>query len=193
MPNRPLCSSLNSTASRRHKAQYHDGGAKQCRSSLKIRWACAGSTSVKWVLTSCSAWRDAWKTRSKHFSSPKHHLSQVHYCQPLSRVRFFATLWTVVGQAPLPLGFCRRECWSGLPCPSAGDLPDPETEPMSPVLQADSLPSREALSSQLQLSAVTPSCPTLCPLTTRTVPNSSCLLPPDIPKSHHCFSLLSYF
>ena len=51
------------------------------------------------------------------------------------------TLWTIVGQAPLPLGFRRRECWSGLPCPSAGDLPDPETEPMSPVLQADSLPS----------------------------------------------------
>ena len=30
--------------------------------------------------------------------------------------------------------------WSGLPFPSPGDLPDPEIEPRSPVLQADSLP-----------------------------------------------------
>ena len=51
------------------------------------------------------------------------------------------TLWTVVGQAPLPMGFSRQGCWSGLPCPSPGALPDPEIEPGSPMLQADSLPS----------------------------------------------------
>ena len=32
-------------------------------------------------------------------------------------------------------------CWSGLPFPSPGDLPDPGIEPRSPALQADSLPS----------------------------------------------------
>ena len=26
------------------------------------------------------------------------------------------------------MGFSRRECWSGLPCPSPGDLPNPEPE-----------------------------------------------------------------
>ena len=31
---------------------------------------------------------------------------------------------------------------SGLPCPSPGDLPDPGTEPGSPMLRADSLPSK---------------------------------------------------
>ena len=31
--------------------------------------------------------------------------------------------------------------WSGLPCPPSGDLPNPGTEPTSPALQADSLPS----------------------------------------------------
>ena len=31
--------------------------------------------------------------------------------------------------------------WSGLPFPSPGDLPDPEIDPGSPVLPADSLPS----------------------------------------------------
>ena len=37
-------------------------------------------------------------------------------------------------------GFSRQEYWSGLPCPSPGDLPDPGIEPVSPALQADSLP-----------------------------------------------------
>ena len=38
-------------------------------------------------------------------------------------------------------GFSRQAYWSGLPCPSPGDLPDSGTEPGSPELQADSLPS----------------------------------------------------
>ena len=42
-------------------------------------------------------------------------------------------------QAPLFMGFSRQECWSGLPFPSPGDLPNPEIEPGSPTLQADSL------------------------------------------------------
>ena len=57
-------------------------------------------------------------------------------------VRLFGTLWTVAGQAPLPIGFPRQEHWSGLPFPPPGDLPDLGIEPMSyvsPVLQEDSL------------------------------------------------------
>ena len=59
-----------------------------------------------------------------------------------SHVRFFATLWTVSCQALLSIGFFRQEYWNGLPCPPPGDLPNPGTEPTSPVspaLQADSL------------------------------------------------------
>ena len=33
--------------------------------------------------------------------------------------------WTLVHQAPLSMEFPRQEYWSGLPCPSPGDLPDP--------------------------------------------------------------------
>ena len=40
-----------------------------------------------------------------------------------------------------PWGFSRQEYWSGLPCPPPEDLPNPEIEPRSPTLQADSLPS----------------------------------------------------
>ena len=39
------------------------------------------------------------------------------------------------------MGYSRQEYWSELPFPSPQDLPDPETEPGSPALQADSLPS----------------------------------------------------
>ena len=46
---------------------------------------------------------------------------------------------TVAHQAPLSMGFSRQECWSGLPFPSSGDLPNPVIEPRSPALQEDSL------------------------------------------------------
>ena len=37
--------------------------------------------------------------------------------------------------------FSRQEYWRELPFPSPGDLYNPEIEPGSPALQADSLPS----------------------------------------------------
>jgi len=46
----------------------------------------------------------------------------------------------VACQAPLSVGFPRQEHWSGLLFSSPGNLPDPRIEPMSPALQADSLP-----------------------------------------------------
>ena len=59
----------------------------------------------------------------------------------LSRVRLFATPWTVAYQAPLSMGFSSQEYWSGLPCPSPRDLPNPGIEPRSPTSQTDTLPS----------------------------------------------------
>ena len=46
-----------------------------------------------------------------------------------SHVRFFATLCAVAHKAPLSMGFSRQVYFSGLPCPTPGDLPDPGTEP----------------------------------------------------------------
>ena len=62
-----------------------------------------------------------------------------------SRLRIFATLWTVTCQAPLSMGFSRQEYWSGLPFPSPGDLPNPEIELVSaasPALQQTLYPLR---------------------------------------------------
>ena len=52
----------------------------------------------------------------------------------LSRVRLIATPWTAAYQAPPSLGFSRQEYWSGLPCPSPGDLPHSGIETGSPAL-----------------------------------------------------------
>ena len=60
-----------------------------------------------------------------------------------SHVQLFVILWTVAHRVPLSKGFSRQEHWSGLPCPSPGDLPNPGIEPRSlsyPALDADSLP-----------------------------------------------------
>ena len=52
----------------------------------------------------------------------------------LSRVRLFATPWTVAYHTPSSMGFSRQEYWSGLPFASPEDLPDPGIEPGSPAL-----------------------------------------------------------
>ena len=49
-----------------------------------------------------------------------------------------ATPWSAAQQAPLSVGFPRKEYRSGLPFPSPGDLPDPGIETVSAALQADS-------------------------------------------------------
>ena len=77
-----------------------------------------------------------------------HYLPGMH-AESLSHARLFVTLWTVAHQALLSMRFPRQEHWNGLSCPSPGDLPDPGIKPVSPVspaLQADSLPIREVLS-----------------------------------------------
>ena len=63
----------------------------------------------------------------------------------LSHGPLFVTLWTVACQVLLSMGFSRQEYWSGFSCSPPRDLPDSGIEPASPVspaLQADSLPSK---------------------------------------------------
>ena len=52
--------------------------------------------------------------------------------QLLSRVQLCATLWTIVHQAPLSMGFPRQEYWHGAPSPE--DLPDSGIKPESHAL-----------------------------------------------------------
>ena len=66
----------------------------------------------------------SWTSRSQQSKKVK--------VKSLSRVRLFATPWTVAYQAPPFMGFSRQEYWSGLPFPSLGDLPYPGFEPSEP-------------------------------------------------------------
>ena len=65
-------------------------------------------------------------------------------CAVLSRSVVSDSLWPR-GLQPArllcPWGFSRQEYWSELPCPPPRVLPNPGTEPGSPALQVDSLPS----------------------------------------------------
>ena len=61
------------------------------------------------------------------------------------------TLWDLMGcssQAPLSVGSSRQEDWRGLPFLSSGDHPNPEREPVSPALQAESEPPGKPVSTQ---------------------------------------------
>ena len=74
-------------------------------------------------------------------------------CLVLSHVQLFLIPRTVVRQAPLSMRFSGQEYWSGLPCPSPGDLPKPGMEPRSPAVWVDSLPSESPAKPQEMLAA----------------------------------------
>ena len=63
--------------------------------------------------------------------------THIHTHISLSRVRLFATPWTVVHQAPPSLGFSRQEYLSGLPFPAPWDLPNPGIKLRSPALTSE--------------------------------------------------------
>ena len=73
----------------------------------------------------------------------KQHSKLIHVLSCFSSVQLYVTPWTAAHQAPLSMGFSRKENWSMLPCPPPGDLPNPRIElasPAFPSLQVDSLP-----------------------------------------------------
>ena len=55
----------------------------------------------------------------------------VHMLNCFSHVQLFMTLWAVVCQNPLSIGFSRQEYWGALPCPPPRDLPDSGVKSMS--------------------------------------------------------------
>ena len=70
-------------------------------------------------------------------SSPSSYcLLPAYMLRHFSHARLFLTPWTVACHVSLSIGFSRQEYWSMLPCPPAGDLPDPGVEPVSLVSPA---------------------------------------------------------
>ena len=77
---------------------------------------------------------DSHTHTNTHQAATNNTLTLTLTLKSLSRVRLFATPWTVIHQAPPSMEFSRQEHWSGLPFPSPGDIPDPGIEPGSPAL-----------------------------------------------------------
>ena len=64
------------------------------------------------------------------------------YCMRAQPLQSYLTLCDAMDCSPPSSsvrGITRQEYWSGLPCPSPGELPDPGVKPASPALQVDSL------------------------------------------------------
>ena len=81
-------------------------------------------------------------------------------------ISLFVTPWTVACQAPLFMGFSRREYWSGLPFPSPGNLPDPGIKSASPALAGGFFTTEPPG----KFSSVAQSFPTLCDPMNRSTP-----------------------
>ena len=84
---------------------------RRTRNRVWCRWGCFY---VLWVVVKWKSFRCVW---------------------------LFVTPWTVTCQAPLSRAFPTQEYWSGLPCPSLGDLLESGIEPGSAAMQVVSLPS----------------------------------------------------
>ena len=90
------------------------------------------------TLSSIFAWRIPWIVYSVGSQRAGHDWAIFTF----SHLHTHPTLWAVAHQTLLYMGFPRQECWSGLPCPPPGDLPDSRIKPASPefpALQAGSL------------------------------------------------------
>ena len=70
--------------------------------------------------------KDKWKNKKIGKDIPR-----LCACSETQLWPTFATPWIVAHQVFLSMGFPRKEYWSELPFPTAGDLPDSGIEPAS--------------------------------------------------------------
>ena len=98
------------------------------------------------------------RTAALELNTHTHIYKYIYICvcvyAQLLQSRLFATPWTVAYLASLSMGFSWQEYWSGLPCPSPGDLPDPRikpTAPISPILHMDYLPLSHQVIKYIQI------------------------------------------
>ena len=80
-------------------------------------------------------WRDTVHRVAKSCTRPKLLSTHARVCaESCPTLCHNSTPWTGAQQAPVSMGFSRRERWGGLPFPSPGHLPDPGTESSSLAL-----------------------------------------------------------
>ena len=83
-------------------------------------------------------------SQSRHYlATPSHYLESALCVLSRLVVSDPASPWTVDHQAPLSMGFSRQKYKRGYAFLFPRNLPNPEIESRSPVLQADSLSSEQ--------------------------------------------------
>ena len=110
-----------------------------CWCKPRLGW-CALNMEAEATSQEVQATSGSWRRQGNRSSSRSSRKEQERTkVKSFSRVRLFATPWTVAYQAPPAMEFSKQEYWSGLPFPSPEDLPNPEIKPGSPALQAEAL------------------------------------------------------
>ena len=116
----------------------------QAQAETNTKFAAQRPTLWEWclsfILSAQTQYKELWHlSHTCRWEMSAVRLSKQFACCMLSRfscVQICATLWTAACQATLSMGFCRKEYWSGLLCPTPADLPNPGIEPMSPMSPA---------------------------------------------------------
>ena len=99
-----------------------------CPQGMRIKFIFLLSAPITNYWVSVSKERDSWKwnmERQEGWSA------KLCMCSDTQCFWLFETPRTVAHQAPLSMEFSWQECWSGLPFPTPGDLPDPGIKPTS--------------------------------------------------------------
>ena len=127
---RPSCVPLNLTK----KAGFRLFGMDHCLGfSLCTHWPCRSAKRQRWTLPALTGrtgkWASLWGLGRGSLSRKVRWKSLNPVCDPMD--------YSPPGSSTS--GFSRQEYWSELPFPTPGYLPDPEINPASSALQADSL------------------------------------------------------
>ena len=125
---------LGKSHGQRSLAGYSQRGCKE--SNVTERLSTAHGTAIEFLKVKFRLELSFlnYKTRAALRPHLGNNKSMTYIMCVLIHVRVFVTPWIIVRQAPLSMGFPRKECQIGMLFPPPEDPPHPGVEPVSPAL-----------------------------------------------------------